>query len=290
MPGEVVKKTVNARPLPPGRGRKLDWTSVADRVDGTARPHTAWLWRALAHWTAEHGDPETGCQPRNRTVAGWLGCGESAVTDWRKGNLWNPEWFGVVRARVGCDPAACDSPYADEERLFRNLHAAEREEKEMSGAAAVPVRRSPARADTAVPRPAGSPTRHTGLRDRSVPVQQDETRGALHKVATVDRRTVRTWESVVPLLDDPDRAAVHLRDLYVTRRAQKVLVRGLKNQLVNRSTQGSAVLGEPGAGKSCVLWGCARNSSPPGGRSWPSRRPPCSTLTTARRISDSRSC
>ncbi|WP_225652240.1 hypothetical protein [Streptomyces pseudogriseolus] len=247
---------MNARPLPPGRGRKLDWTSVADRVDGTARPHTAWLWRALAHWTAEHGDPETGCQPRNRTVAGWLGCGESAVTDWRKGNLWNPEWFGVVRARVGCDPAACDSPYADEERLFRNLHAAEREEKEMSGAAAVPVRRSPARADTAVPRPAGSPTRHTGgLRDRSVPAQQDETRSALHTVDTVDRRTVRTWESVVPLLDDPDRAAVRLRDLYVTRRAQKVLVRGLKNQLVNRSTQGSAVLGEPGAGKSCVLWG-----------------------------------
>ncbi|MFE8971637.1 hypothetical protein ACFYMR_30590 [Streptomyces albogriseolus] len=258
MPGEVVKKSVDARPLPSGRGRKLDWTSVADCFDETARPHTAWLWRALAHWTAEHGDPETGCQPRNRTVGAWLGCSESAVTDWRKGNLWNLEWFVVVRSRVGCAPATCDSPYADEEQLFRRLHAADQEEKEKRKEgrdAVVPVRRSPARIDTAVPRPAGSSTRRMDLHDRSVPAEQDETRAALRRVDTVDRRTVRTWESVVPLLDDPVRAAVHLRDLYVTRRAQKVLVRSLKNQLVNRRPQGSAVLGEPGTGKSCVLWG-----------------------------------
>ncbi|MEU8484189.1 hypothetical protein [Streptomyces sp. NPDC048641] len=121
---------MNARPLPPGRGRKLDWTSVTDGLDETGRPHTAWLWRALAHWAAGHGDPETGFQPRNRTVAAWLGRGESAVTEWRKGNLWNLEWFGVVRARVGCEPATCDSPYADEEQLFSNRLAAAEEEKE----------------------------------------------------------------------------------------------------------------------------------------------------------------
>ncbi|MGW0205874.1 hypothetical protein ACWDZ8_08605 [Streptomyces sp. NPDC003233] len=66
----MVKKSVNARPLPPGRGRKLDWTSAADCYDENTRPHTAWLWRALAHWTAEHGDPETGFQPLNRTASG----------------------------------------------------------------------------------------------------------------------------------------------------------------------------------------------------------------------------
>ncbi|NED32464.1 hypothetical protein [Streptomyces sp. SID8499] len=246
---------MNKRPLPSGQGRKLDWTSVADCFDETTRPHTAWLWRALAHWTAEHGDPETGCQPRSKKVGEWLGVGASTVTDWRKGELWNPRWFGVVRERVGCDPATCDSPYADEEELFARLYSADQEEKAKKGSAVVPVRRAPADAGTVVPRPAGPPTRVGSRLDGSVTAQQDETRAALRKVDAVDGRTVRAWEAVVPLLDDPDRAAVHLRDVYVTRHAQKMLVRGLKNQLVNRSPQGSAVLGEPGTGKSCVLWG-----------------------------------
>jgi hypothetical protein len=78
---------------------------------------------------------------------------------------------------------------------------------------------------------------------------------ALRKVEATDRRTVRAWETVVPLLDDPGRAAVHLRDVYVERCAQRVLTRALKNQVLNRRARGSAVLGEPGTGKSCVLWG-----------------------------------
>ncbi|MGW4299117.1 hypothetical protein ACWEHT_05010 [Streptomyces sp. NPDC004646] len=246
---------MNARSLPPGQGRKLDWTSVTDCFDQKTRPHTAWLWRALAHWTAEHGDPETGYQPRNKKVAEWIGVRESAATAWRKGELWNPKWFGVVRDRVGCNPATCDSPYADEGELFKRLYAADQEEKNKKGSAVVPARRSPAGAGTVVPRAADVPARLASLLHRSVPAQRDEMRAVLRRVDAVGRRTVRAWEAVVPLLDDPDRAAVRLRDIYVTRQAQKALVRGLNNQLVNRGTQGSAVLGEPGTGKSCVLWG-----------------------------------
>ncbi|MFD8392948.1 hypothetical protein ACFV2N_28045 [Streptomyces sp. NPDC059680] len=251
----MVKKSVNARPLPPGRGRKLDWTSVAGCYDEDTRPNTAWLWRALAHWTAEHGDPETGFQPRNKTVAEWIDHRESAVTAWRKGELWNLTWFAAVRARVGCDPATCDSPYADEDELFERRYAADQEEKAHRASSSVPARLPSPRTGTVTTRPVGMPARAAFVPDLSVPAQQDETSVALRKVDSADRRTVRAWEAVVPLLDDPDRAAVHLRDVYVTRRAQKVLVRGLKNQLVNRSPQGNAVLGEPGTGKSCVLWG-----------------------------------
>lgn len=226
--------------------------------DPQTRPDTAWLWRALAHWTAEHGDPETGFQPLSRTVARWIGVGESTVTAWHKGHLWNRTWFAVVRDRVGCAPDGCDSPYADEDELFTRCHGAEREQETEREAhrtsSSAPAHRSPSRGAPIAKRTAGTPAR-TARVPASAPSRPDQTRVALRKVDSADRRTVRAWEAVVPLLDDPDRAAVHLRDVYVARRAQKVLVKGLKNQLVNRGPQGNAVLGEPGTGKSCVLWG-----------------------------------
>ncbi|MEV6738509.1 hypothetical protein AB0N14_16900 [Streptomyces sp. NPDC051104] len=226
---------------------------MADVHSPDTRPDTAWLWRALAHWAAEHGDPETGCQPLNGTVADWLGVVPASVTAWRKGDLWNLKWFGTVRSKVGCDPATCASPYADEDELGRMLVAADREEKN---------HRAPS-SPRALPVPGGSPVRARPARvtAASVPAtapphdEYETTRGALRKVDRVDRRTVSAWEAVVPLLDDPDRAAVSLRDVYVARRAHKVLTQGLRNQVVNRGPQGNAVLGEPGTGKSCVLWG-----------------------------------
>ncbi|MFJ3720830.1 hypothetical protein [Streptomyces sp. NPDC090057] len=252
-PGEVVKKTHNARPLPSGRGRKLDWTSVAGCYDEESRPHTAWLWQALAHWTAEHGDPETGCQPRNETVGKWVGVGASAVTAWRKGQSWNLTWFAVVRDRVGCAPATCASPYADQDELSRRLEAADQEQKAHRRSALLPVARSEHRALTRKVQPVRPPARAAAK--FSAPDETEEIRLVVRKVDLADRRTVRAWEAVVPLLDDPDRTGVHLRDVYVTRKAQKVVVKGLRNQLANRDSQGNAVLGEPGTGKSCVLWG-----------------------------------
>ncbi|WP_193507491.1 ATP-binding protein [Streptomyces coeruleorubidus] len=225
---------------------------MADCHDRETRPETAWLWEALAHWTAEHGDPETGCQPLNGTVGKWVGVGASAMTAWRKGELWNLEWFAIVRARVGCDPATCDSPYADEDELSRKLQRADQEEKAHRRSALAPSRLPSPRTGTLNARLTGMPARAT---DPSVPSGEDEIRVALRKVDLADRRTVRAWEAVVPLLDDRGRAGVHLRDVYVTCKAQKVLVKGLRNQSVNRGSQGNAVLGEPGTGKSCVLWG-----------------------------------
>lgn len=254
-----MKKTHNARPLPPGRGRKVDWTVVASCYDQAKRPHTAWLWQALAHWTAEHGDPETGCQPRNETVGKWVGVGAPAMTAWRNGQSWNLTWFAVVRDKVGCAPATCASKYADQDELIRRLDAADQEEKAHRRPALLPVPLPGARSRPPKARPTGLPAR-PALPTRATarfapPDEEDEIRLALRKVNLADRRTVRAWEAVVPLLDDPDRAGVHLRDVYVARKAHKVLVKGLRNQLTNRGLQSNAVLGEPGTGKSCVLWG-----------------------------------
>ncbi|GAP48238.1 uncharacterized protein SAZU_3065 [Streptomyces azureus] len=228
---------------------------MAGCYDRDTRPEAAWLWEALAHWTAEHGDPDTGCQPLNGTVGKWVGGGASAMTAWRKGQLWNLEWFAIVRARVGCDPDTCDSPYADEDELSRKLERADQEEKAHRRSALAPSRLPAPRTGTLNTRLTGMPARPARTAAPCVPSDEDEIRVALRKVDLADRRTVRAWEAVVPLLDDPGRAGVHLRDVYVTRKAQKVLVKGLRNQLVNRGSQGSAVLGEPGTGKSCVLWG-----------------------------------
>ncbi|WP_346137479.1 hypothetical protein [Streptomyces coeruleofuscus] len=176
---------------------------MADCYDRGTRPQTAWLWRALAHWTAEHGDPDTGFQPLNETVGKWVGVGASAMTAWRKGESWNLEWFAVVRARVGCDPATCDAPYADEDELSRRLEAADLEEKAHRRSARVPARLSPPRTGTLNARLTGMPARPARPPAPSVPSDEDDIRVALRKVDLADRRTVRAWEAVVPLLDDP---------------------------------------------------------------------------------------
>ncbi|MEU4735864.1 MULTISPECIES: hypothetical protein [Streptomyces] len=308
---------MDARPLPPGQGRRFDWATLADRSGAGDGEHTAWLWRAVAHWTAGHGDPDTGCQPLSATVGRWLGIGGSRVTSWRKGTSWEREWFVIVRTKVGCDQATCPSPYADEDELAARLLGAERERearraaRSRTASADPPGRPLPAaRSSGAVGREAarsgrtsapgaagvagapgtpgvpgtgrvgvaGAPSVPRGAPDRGsrgrtapgpvsavpaqVPSASDDGQDipvALRRVALADRRTVAAWEAVVPLVDDPGKAAVSLGDVYVPRRAQKALVRGLRDQAVNRGTRGSAVLGEPGTGKSCVLWGVRRD-------------------------------
>ncbi|MGW0580528.1 hypothetical protein ACWD25_32310 [Streptomyces sp. NPDC002920] len=187
-----MKKSQSARPAPTGRGRRTDWAGIGTTYDTGSRPQAAWLWQALAHWGADHGDPETGRQPRNAAVAQWIGVGPSSVSAWLGGRLSKAEWYEIVRDRVGCGPATCPSPYADAGELTRKHEAAVREAGQTR-------------------KPANGPA----PRDDARPFK-DEGRAALRRVTLADRRTVRAWEAVVPLLDDPDRAAVHLRDVFVT--------------------------------------------------------------------------
>ncbi|MFC9735405.1 hypothetical protein ACFWEO_06485 [Streptomyces roseolus] len=176
-------------------------------------------------------------------MSAWVGGSASAVSAWFKGGSWKPEWFGIVRTAVGCTPDACPSPYADVDVLLDRLVGAQRE---LMAPRARPVESPLPRARRAVPATA---------RPQARPGQDEDRAAALRALDAVDQRTVSAWEAVVPLVDDPGRPAVHLRDVYVERRAHRVLTRGLKNQLLNRRAQIGAVLGEPGTGKSCVLWG-----------------------------------
>ncbi|MFI7500966.1 hypothetical protein ACIBVL_21185 [Streptomyces sp. NPDC049687] len=80
-------------------------------------------------------------------------------------------------------------------------------------------------------------------------------RRALDALLAVDRRTVRALEAVLPSLESPETAAVRLSDLYVVRDEQQGLVTHLHTQWAGDDRRAVAVLGDPGSGKSCVLWG-----------------------------------
>ncbi|MGW3147200.1 hypothetical protein ACWDG1_21460 [Streptomyces sp. NPDC001177] len=86
----------------------------------------------------------------------------------------------------------------------------------------------------------------------------DRPEAAEATLLAVDRRTVRTLEAVLPSTESPDVAAVRLSDLYVTRDEQAGLLDQLRAQWAGRDRRAVAVLGDPGSGKSCVLWGLRR--------------------------------
>ncbi|MFC4512201.1 hypothetical protein [Streptomyces ehimensis] len=233
--GTAVNNEPAELPQRPGPRRKTTWRR-GKQVHPDA-PHSAWLWDALRHWGVHHGDPEHPWQLQTERIAEWLNCAKSTVTRWQlHGHLPKLAVFETVRREVGCG-ASCSSPYANLRELRVHYHSADAEQR-----------------DGKPPTPMGAHhtnAAHGAARQNKPPNTSNVERAVLAE----HERTVRTWEMVRPRLDNPSLPDVHLRDLYVRRSVQKEVYQHLLNQRLNSRSPGVAVLGDPGFGKSCVLWG-----------------------------------
>ncbi|WNO69480.1 hypothetical protein RPQ02_39830 [Streptomyces sp. AM2-3-1] len=162
------------------------------------------------------------------------------ITTWiSKGGVWGKaglKYCEEARARSGCTPE-CDSGYGGLAELRSQYAAALLDSDEEKGAT-----RQRSRRKTAVPASYALTRQEV---DRRLPVLAQAHKGALRSLDTV---TVNHFGSGL------DR--VTLAEVRVERAAERQVLKHIERQLTGAAPgQAAALVGEPGVGKSCSLWG-----------------------------------
>lgn len=173
-------------------------------------------------------------------LATWCDVSSGTISTWiRKGGVWGEaglRYCEEARVRSGCTPE-CESGYGDLAGLRKRYAAALSESGEEKAAAQQRSRRR-----------AVVPASYVLARqeiERKLPVLAQAQGGALRSLETV------TVNQLGPGLD-----RVTLAEVRVERAAERQVLKHIERQLTGAAPgQAAAVVGEPGVGKSCSLWG-----------------------------------
>ncbi|MEU3607485.1 hypothetical protein AB0E83_18880 [Streptomyces sp. NPDC035033] len=222
---------------PAGRNRQLEWPEET----GGWSEDRLWLLDALRHWAWHRDHGFEGRRMRNKELAAWCGVSASTITSWIRNGGVAPRGRGldfcqVAQERSGCSPD-CASGFGDRDVL------AERYAKAAEDFAAA---KDQARHRTSRPRPwpaaHGRPLKDVAGKLAALKRAHD---GVLRVLGTV---------TVSPFGSGLDK--VTLEQVRVERVAEKEVIRHVDRQLDGKAPgQAAALLGEPGVGKSCSLWG-----------------------------------
>ncbi|MEV0538059.1 hypothetical protein, partial [Kitasatospora sp. NPDC050463] len=221
--------------LPADSNRQLKWPS--DTKDwGEDR---LWLLDALMHWTWHHGFE--GRRMQGQQLADWCGKVKSAstISAWIKnGGVASRglEFCQVAQERSGC-PSDCERGFGDRNVLEARYERADQDSK-------AGKRDAKRRSDR--PRPLlpayDRPLKNVAGRLSALEKAQDAVRQAMQTV------------TVNPFGSNLDQ--VTLQQVRVERAAEKDVLKHIDRQLAGKAPgQAAALLGEPGVGKSCSLWG-----------------------------------
>ncbi|MEV8533300.1 hypothetical protein [Streptomyces sp. NPDC051211] len=201
-----------------------------------------WLLAALQHWTWHRDHGFQGRRMQGQELAEWCEVkSASTITTWisnggvaRRGL----HFCQVAQERSRCSPD-CESGFGDRNALVTRYEGAARDFKSANAHARRSSRPHPLPA--AYSRP---------LKDIAGGLSslEDAQKDALRALKTV---TVDPFDSVLN--------RVTLDQVRVERVAEKEVIKHIDRQLADRAPgQAAALLGEPGVGKSCSLWGVHR--------------------------------
>ncbi len=228
---------------PAGPGRQISWPQD---TDGWGEDRL-WILNALKHWMwgVAHGyegrrmlagdlRPVFGVKSAG-TVSSWIAQGGVRGDEGLK-------YCETVRERAGCT-ASCESGYGDLAELRKRYARARHHSEEQKRAA-----RQRSRRRTVVPAPLKLTPREI---DRRLSVLAEAREGALRSLETV---TVNQF--------GPAGDRVTLAQVRVERTAERQMLKHIERQLNGAAAgQAAALVGEPGVGKSCSLWGVHRTLS-----------------------------
>ncbi|MCX4734365.1 hypothetical protein [Streptomyces sp. NBC_01363] len=200
-----------------------------------------WILHALKHWMWSVAHGYEGRRMRTGDLAEWCGVrSPGTISTWiRKGGVWRQaglDYCEEARVRSGCSPE-CDSGYGDLAELRKRYAAALPHSDEEQSAARQRSQRRPA-----VPASRALTRQEV---DRRLPTLAQARKGALRSLETV------TVNQFGPGLD-----RVGLAEVRIERAAERQVLKHIDRQLTGAAPgQAAALVGEPGVGKSCSLWG-----------------------------------
>ncbi|MFH9727577.1 hypothetical protein ACH4M4_32120 [Streptomyces sp. NPDC017254] len=224
---------------PAGTGRRVGWPE--DTADWSK--DRLWVLEAVRHWMTSVTHGYDGRRMRTGELATWCEVTPGTISTWiGKGGVWAEAGLGyceVARARTDCSPA-CGSGYGDLAELRHRYAAALRGSDEQRKAARLQSLRQAAI-------PAGYVLTPKEV-DRRLPALVRAQEGALR---SLDAVTVNDFGPAV------DR--VTLAEVRVERTAEAQVLKHIGRQLAGAAPgQAAALVGDPGVGKSCSLWGVHR--------------------------------
>ncbi|MFE6554236.1 hypothetical protein ACFVHS_38455 [Streptomyces sp. NPDC057746] len=190
-------------------------------------------------WDARHG--YEGRRMRTGELAEWCGVKSSGtVTTWiSKGGVWRTSgltYCEEARARSGCTPD-CDSGFGDLVELRARYAAALRDGDAERAAAQQRSRRR-----TVVP--------------AAYTLTRQEVDRRLPSLAQAQKGALRSLETVAVNQFGPGLDRLMLAEVRVERAAERRVLKHIERQLSGTAPgQAAALVGEPGVGKSCSLWG-----------------------------------
>ncbi|MEU7120688.1 hypothetical protein [Streptomyces zaomyceticus] len=225
---------------PAGQGRRVRWP---ESTEGWSEDRL-WVLGAVRHWMLSVAHGFEGRRMRTGELARWCELKSAGtITTWiGKGGVWGASglrYCEEARSRTDCSPE-CDSGYGDLAELRRRYAGALRGSDEQRKAARLQSLRR-----TKIP--AGYVLSAKEV-DRGLPALVQAQEGALRSLEAV---TVNDSASGV------DR--VTLAEVRVERAAEAQVLKHIRRQLAGTAPgQAAALVGEPGVGKSCSLWGVHR--------------------------------
>ncbi|MFJ1756530.1 hypothetical protein [Kitasatospora sp. NPDC088134] len=219
--------------LPADSNRQLKWPTDT----GNWGEHRLWLLEALMHWTWHHG--YDGQRMQNQQLAGWCKTSASTISAWIKnGGVASSglDFCLVAQEQSGC-PSDCERGFGDRSLLKERYERADQDFQ--------------AGKDGAHSRSSG-PSLLLPAYDR--PLKDVASKlSALKRAQEAVRQALQTV-TVNPYGLPLDQ--VTLQQVRVERAAEKDVLRHIDRQLAGTAPgQAAALIGEPGVGKSCSLWG-----------------------------------